>query len=507
MTPDFDTLTAAVRASASRFGAKPCLISPTRTVTFQEFAVEIAALAGEFSDLGIRHGDRVAILDVDSVEYFECLYALATMGAIAVPLNYRQRIGELQFQVRNSGARLLLAGRRYSNEAEGLKPDLALGWLFLGDFCSHAYRRSPSDLTGVDCRTPFAICYTSGTTGRPKGVVIEQRAACLRALRFIIEFGIRPDDVVHVTTPLFHISALILTLTGIMRGGGVVILPQFNLETTMHAVRQHKVTFVCLVPTMLAMMRNSPDFGPDYLGHIRLIMYAGAPMNPQLLRDVMTVYRGDLVQSFGQTEDLPQVILNAEDHRAAFSSGSGRLDSIGRPPIGVELKICDSEGRSLPPGEIGEIASRGGTGMSGYWQLPTETAATIRDGWIFSGDLGYQDADGYLYLAGRKRQMIIRGGENVYPAEVERVLLTAPGVHDSVVIGLPDQVWGEIIAAVIVPNGDSVQPAEILAHCKRFLASYRCPDRIFFREDLPYNASGKVDRSILRQELEQELSE
>jgi fatty-acyl-CoA synthase len=431
------------------------------------------------------------------------LYALAALGAIAVPLNYRQRVPELRYQIQNSGARLLLAGSRYETEADALKPDLELGWQRLDAFCRQArqeHRCQAGDLIGVDGRSPFVICYTSGTTGRPKGAVLDQRAASLRAYRFIIEFGVRSDDIVHVTTPLFHISALILTMMGLLRGAGILILPQFKLDTTMAALREHGVTIVCLVPTMLAMMVAAPDFGPAYLGSLRLIMYAGAPMNPRLLRDVISVFRGDMVQSFGQTEDLPQSILSIEDHRQAFRDGAKHLDSVGRPPIGVELKICDSEGRELPRGEIGEIASRGGTGMVGYWQMPEETARTMKEGWIFSGDLGYRDADGYLYLAGRKKQMIIRGGENVYPAEVERVLLDFPGIKDAVVIGLPDPVWGEIIAAVIVPADAPVDPTALAAHCKRHLASYRCPDRVFQRESLPYNAGGKVDRSLLRQE-------
>jgi len=503
--PDLDSLSALVRAATGRFGPKPCLISPDRTVTFAGFAGEVASLARHLKASGIAAGDRVALLDVDSIDFFEILYAIAAAGAIAVPLNYRQRVPELRYQIQNSGARLLLAGPRYEAEARALNADLALGWQRLDSFCDRAradHRCSVADLVGVDGRSPFAICYTSGTTGRPKGAVLDQRACCLRAYKFIIEFGIRPEDIVHVTTPLFHVSALVLTMTGLVRGAGVLILPQFKLDTTMPALRQHRVTILSLVPTMLAMMAAAPDFGAAYFGGVRLIVYAGAPMNPRLLRQVMSVYKGDMVQSFGQTEDLPQSILSIEDHRQAFREGAKHLDSIGRPPIGVEIKICDAQGREVPDGEIGEIASRGGTGMVGYWQMPEETAKTLKQGWLFSGDLGYRDKDGYIYLAGRKKQMIIRGGENVYPAEVERVLLDFPGVKDAVVIGLPDPVWGEIIAAVIVPADAPLDPAALAAHCKRHLASYRCPDRVFQRESLPYNAGGKVDRGLLRHEYE-----
>ena len=502
---DLDSLTAALRASADRFGPKPCLISPARSVSFALFARHVAAIAEGFRGLGIGSGDRVALLDVDSIEYLECLFALAAIGAIAVPLNYRQRSAELQYQVENAGARLLLVSRRYAAEATVLGHGLALGSLPMEAFAAEAIAAGETgtlELQGVDGRTPYAICYTSGTTGRPKGAVLEQRAACLRAMRLMLECGMRPSDVVHVTTPMFHISALNMSLMAIMRGCTILVLPQFELATTMRAMRQYGVTFVALVPTMLALMRQSPDFAPGCFGSIRLILYAGAPMNPQLLRDVRSVYDGEFVQSFGQTEDLPQSILTAEDHREAFASGSPRLGSVGRPPIGVELSIRDAHGRTVEPGEIGEIVSRGGTAMRGYWNLPRETAETIRDGWVYSGDLGYRDADGFLYLAGRKRQMIIRGGENVYPAEVERVLLSFPGIIDAAVIGIPDPVWGEIVAAAVVAESPLPTPDAVILHCKTLLASYRCPERVTFHSQLPYNASGKVDRAVLRQQIE-----
>jgi fatty-acyl-CoA synthase len=286
-----------------------------------------------------------------------------------------------------------------------------------------------------------------------------------------------------------------------VRGNTLAIHPQFHLQDTMRCVRENNATFLLIIPTMLTMMADEPDFGPDYFGRVRLMMYTAAPMSPPLLRKLMHVYRGEMVQSFGQTEDLPQAILDAEDHRVAFAGGSRQLESVGRPAVGVELKICDDGGRTLPTGEIGEIVTRGGTEMSGYWNNPGETARTLRDGWIHSGDLGYCDERGYVYLAGRKKHLIIRGGENVYPAEVERVLLEASGVHDAVVIGLPDARWGEVIVAVIVPSRPDLDIEALRAHCKAALASYKCPDRIVVRESLPYNAAGKVERHVLQAEL------
>jgi fatty-acyl-CoA synthase len=501
---DAESIAAAIRASASQFPDKKCLVSEKRAVTYRELAADILALAQKFKEIGITPGDRVAILDVDSIAYLESLYALASMGAVAVPLNYRQRVPELRYQIGHSGARLLLAGERYRESAEALRSDLALGWRPIEAFVSSNTRNAPAgnpaEMNGVDAGTPFAICYTSGTTGRPKGAVLSQRSAYLRGFKFNAEFGLKPNDVFHIASPMFHISAINLLFAGIMRGCTLVIHPQFHLQDTMRRVRENGVTFLLIVPTMLAMMAEEPDFGPDYFGRVRLIMYTAAPMSPPLLRKLMHVYRGDMVQALGQTEDLPQCILDADDHRAAFAGSLKRLESVGRPAIGVALKICDDDGQALAAGEIGEIVTRGGTAMDGYWNDPVETARTLREGWVHSGDLAYRDEHGYVYLAGRKKHLIIRGGENVYPAEVERALLEAPGVQDAVVVGLPDERWGEIIVAAVVPSA-TLQSEALLAHCKEVLASYKCPDRIVIRESLPYNAAGKVERHVLQAEF------
>lgn len=496
------SLLSAVRASACRFSAKPALVSPERSITYAEFSVGIESLALTLLQTGLAPGDRVALLDTDSAVYFELFYAIGAAGLVAVPLNYRQRREELAYQLGDSGARLLLAGSRYEAEAEALAARLDFGWRPLLAFHGTAPRVSGAPLPPADPHAAFAICYTSGTTGRPKGATISQHAVCLRALKFVAEFGVRSDDTVHVTSPLFHISGLVLNLMGVVRGCTLLIMPQFRLADTLEAMLHHRISFICLVPTILAMIAESNSYRARIFESLRVIMYAGSPMNPALMRDVLAIYKGDMVQSFGQTEDLPQLILDAEAHRAALEASSSALDSVGRPALGVEIKICDEAGNRLADGEIGEIASRGGTGMMGYWNLPEATAETLRDGWVHSGDLGYIGQDGFVYLAGRRKQMIIRGGENVYPAEVERVLLAFPGVRDAAVIGLPDPVWGEIVVAVVVADISAADAMALTAFCKERLASYRCPERIIFREGLPYNAGGKVDRGQLRRDIE-----
>ncbi len=501
------SIAALVQAASNSFGDKICAIAPERKVTFRQFCADVAAIAHHLQGQGIEAGDRVAILDVNSLNFLETLCALGVIGAIAVPLNYRQRIPEYEFQIRNSGARLLLANSRYEAEATELASSVELGWYPIDDGAQIGLpgpaRADLLPFPDPDPGTPLAICYTSGTTGRPKGAVIDQFTANLRALKLMYDLRLGPDDVMHMTTPMFHISCLMLSLAALQRGAAQLILPQFDYETTMAAVREHKVTFINTVPTILSMALARKDFTPEVLAGLRLIMYTAAPMSLPLLRKLMSVYQGDLVQFLGQTEDLPQTVLTPEDHRNALAGiAPERLESIGQPSAGVDLKICDDEGRSVARGEIGEIVTRGGTAMSGYWNLPEETKSTLRQGWIHSGDLGRQDDDGYVYLAGRKKHMIIRGGENVYPAEVEPVLLQAPGVRDAVILGQPDPTWGEIVVAAVIRVDDTVEADAIIAHCKRHLASYRCPERIFFVDEMPLNAAGK----ILRHELSDKIA-
>ncbi len=500
------SIPALVQAAANAFGEKTCAITPERTVSFRQFAADVASIAGHLDALGIVPGDRVAILDVNSLNFLEILCALGVLGAIAVPLNYRQRVTENRFQLEDSGARLLLANSRYGAEARELASPLALGWRAIDDATQIGLPGKAADglvrLTDRDPATPLAICYTSGTTGRPKGAVIDQFTASLRAFKLMYDLRLGPDDVMHMTTPMFHISCLMLSLAALQRGAAQLILPQFEYETTMAAVREHKVTFINTVPTILSMALARGDFTPDVFAGLRLIMYTAAPMSLPLLRRLMSVYQGDLVQFLGQTEDLPQTVLTPEDHHKALAGiAPGRLESIGLPSAGVDLAICDDAGEPVAHGEIGEIVTRAGTAMSGYWNLPDETAATLKDGWIYTGDLGRRDADGYVYLAGRKKHMIIRGGENVYPSEVEPVLLQAPGVRDAVILGLPDETWGEIVVAVVTRENGDAEAEAIIAHCKRQLASYRCPEKIYFVDEMPLNAAGKILRHLLLDEI------
>lgn len=493
-----------LRHAARSFSEKTCVIAPERSVTFRQFRAEVMGVAAWLHGIGVRPGDRVAILDVNSLSFMLAVCAVGVVGAIVVPLNYRQRVPEMRYQVRDSGSRLLLVSSRYRAEAEALTEDIELGVHYLDGEAFQdsltAGDRSAEVAAEQNSDSAFAICYTSGTTGNPKGAIITQRVAHMRALKLLYELGLRHDDVMHMTTPMFHISCLMLSLGGILRGATQVVAPQFEIDATLSLIETHKITFINVVPTIFSMIFNRPGFTPDVFKGLRVIMYTAAPISLPLLEKIMANYKGDLVQFLGQTEDLPQTVLSPADHRAALGGKVGPLSSVGRACFGVGLRICDSAGNDVPTGEIGEIVTSGATGMVGYWNLPDATRETLKDGWVASGDLGYCDEEGYVYLAGRKKEMIIRGGENIYPSEVENVLLRVPGVREAVVVGRPDEVWGEVPIAIVVLSRD-VSKEEIIGFCKNNLASYRCPHDVIFVDALPYNAAGKVEKKKIREML------
>lgn len=507
------SIPALVRAAAEAFGSKNCVFTRERQLNFSDFELEVHALAQRLRDQGVTAYDRVAVLDVNSIMFLEILCAVGLIGACAVPLNYRQKVQEHRYQIDDSGARLLLAANRYAKDCEALVPSLPLGILSIEDL-AQAVKNDVSKapffhaFEEFDPSTPLAICYTSGTTGRPKGAVIDQFTATTRALRIMYELRLDSSDTMHMTTPMFHISSLILSLAGLQRGAAQFILPQFDYDLTIPTLKENGVTFINTVPTILSMALSREDFNAEMFASLRLIMYTAAPMSLPLLRKLAKMYDGDLIQFLGQTEDLPQTVLTPEDHHAAQrGEAEGRLTSVGRPCAGVELMICDDYGRRLPDGDVGEIVTRSGMAMSGYWNLSAETAQTLNKGWVYTGDLGWRDGDGYIYLCGRKKQMIIRGGENVYPAEVEPVLMEVPVVRDAVIIGLPDDTWGEIVVAAVVTTDGSRDERGIIDHCQARLASFRCPERIFFFDKFPLNAAGKVERNEVLLRIEKTLSD
>jgi acyl-CoA synthetase (AMP-forming)/AMP-acid ligase II len=345
------------------------------------------------------------------------------------------------------------------------------------------------------------IYYTGGTTGFPKGVMLSHANLLHSALYGLPDFGSDNEAVYLHAAPMFHLADGSLGVGVTLAGATHVFIPAFDPEATLRAIDTYRVTGILLVPTMLQMLFDHPRFADYDISSLALIVYGASPMPQALLERIMqTIPEMQLVQGYGQTELAPIcTLLMPEDHQLDGPLVH-RRGSVGRPVVGVEVKIVDEELNSVATGETGQIAVRGNNTMMGYWNKPEQTAATLVDGWVLTGDAGYFDEDGYLYLMDRVKDMIITGGENVFSVEVENALTSHPGVQMAAVIGIPSEEWGEAVHGIVIADPDNTPTEkELIAHCKERIAGYKCPKGITFRsEEFPLSGAGKVLKTELR---------
>jgi acyl-CoA synthetase (AMP-forming)/AMP-acid ligase II len=346
---------------------------------------------------------------------------------------------------------------------------------------------------------PVVLMYTGGTTGLPKGVLLNQRAEILNAYHVMMIMGWTPSDVNLVQTPLFHAASMVSVLTGMLAGGTLVTLPTFSPADALRTIEENEVTITMMVPTMIGMMFQHPEFRPERLRSLRLLSYGASPMPEAILGKLFDYFPTmGIQQGYGMTESASVLtLLTTEDHE----QGGPRLRSAGRAVPGVELSIQDAAGRELPAGEIGEVCARGGNFMSGYWKKPEATDEAFRGGWYHTGDAGYLDDGGYLFLVDRVKDMIVTGGENVYSAEVESAISTHAAVAQVAVIGIPHDVWGEQVHAVVVlRTGATATAEEIQEHARASIAGYKVPKSVEFRtEPLPLSGAMKILKRELRE--------
>jgi acyl-CoA synthetase (AMP-forming)/AMP-acid ligase II len=345
-----------------------------------------------------------------------------------------------------------------------------------------------------------AVLYTGGTTGQPKGVMLSHENIAINMLAAVAAAPRASEVTALHAAPLFHVGGLSFVFQLGMRLARQVLMPSFDPATALRLIEQEEVVESFMVPTMIQRLLAEPDFGRRNLSSLRTLIYGAAPIGPTLLEQALRALpEVDFVQAYGQTEAAPVVsVLPAEYHQVT-GAHSGKLGSAGRPISTAEVCIVDAAGTELPAGEVGEVCVRGPTVMLGYWNKPEQTATALRDGWLHSGDGGYLDADGFLYIVDRMKDMIISGGENIYSSEVENALLCHQGVAMCAVIGIPDERWGERVHAVVVRHATStVNEAELIAHCKTLIASYKSPRSVEFRAELPISAAGKLLKYVLR---------
>jgi acyl-CoA synthetase (AMP-forming)/AMP-acid ligase II len=468
--------------------------------TFAEVHNRAGRLGAAFRLRGLAPGDRVAYLAGNELEYIELQSACLRSGFTLVPLNSRLTDPELEYMVRDCGPALLIGGRKHADAVGRI--GLRCGVRHLVSTAENGVVGSYAEMLDSAVPEPEAdptdgglnalILYTSGTTGRPKGATIDRMAFSARVIGNAMEMQIGPDEVLLQNLPLFHISSF-LFCAYFFRGSTCILLPAFDAAAALELMQKESVSATNGVPTIIAMLLEAPNIDSYDPSSLRLITYGGSPIDPTLLGRAMAKFSCGFQQHYGMTEAGSACMLKAEDHDPEDIDA---LTSAGCDAAGYELRVVDDEGRQLPNGAAGEIILRGPGLMKGYWGLPDKTAESLIDGWFHTGDVGYRDQRNFLHVVDRRDDMIITGGENVYPREVENALRAHPAKPDVAVIGLRDLKWGEIVACVL--KDDAPPDAELKTWLTARVARYKIPQRWFRVPELPRNATGKVLKGELR---------
>jgi long-chain acyl-CoA synthetase len=487
-----------LRRAVQQHGTRECWRSGGQSETWGEFGARVNHLAGLLRMRGVGRGDRVATLAENSPDYLALYFAVPWLGAAIVPLNNRMAPAEMSHCLRDADCRLLVHDQAYVSQASTLD----VTSLALDEAEAERQPAGEPELSALD--ELFGIFYTGGTTGLPKGVMLSNANVLINALNCAREFRYDADTAFLHAAPMFHLadaaSIYALTIAGAAHG----FIGRFTVESLLEALERERITYTVLVPTMVQRLIDSPEFRPERLRTLRTIGYGAAPMPEALLRRAMSALPWcGFLQAYGMTELSPVATTLAPEYHVLEGPWTGKLRSAGRAVPGVEIRVVGPEGQRLPPGEPGEILVRGPTVMMGYWRQPEATAAAVRGGWMHTGDVGRLDEDGFLFVEDRIKDMIITGGENVYSAEVERVLHQHPAVAQCAVIGIPDDRWGEAVHAVVVlDTGANVEPGTLVEHCRAYLAPFKCPKSIVVRrEPLPLSGAGKIQKAELKREF------
>jgi fatty-acyl-CoA synthase len=490
---------------AARTPDQPLTVFAGEVTTYAEMAGRAADLAGGLSEAGVGRGEVVALLSYNCPEYLETIFAANYLGAVVMPINWRLAAPEVRFILEHSGARVLVCDESLialADEAtEGLapapvracmSPAAPAGWTTLA-----ALRAGPGRVTRVSAAADdvHRLMYTSGTTGRPKGVMITHGNLTWKNLAHLVEFGFTSADLGLACGPLYHVGALDLTTTSLIAAGATIILhASFDAPAVVDELERSRVSTVWLAPAMVNAIMALPDIEQRDLSSVRLVINGGEKMPIPLIQRIQRVFPSAwFADAYGLTETVSGDTFLDRD------SLLSKLGSVGRPCLYLELDIWDDAGTSLPSGERGEIVMRGPKVFKGYWRDPEATATAFTGGWFHTGDIGVRDDDGYLFIVDRLKDMIVSGGENIASSEVERALYEHDAVLETAVVGRVDAKWGEVPMAYVVVRPDHTVTADaLLVHCRSQLARFKVPKEIVFLDALPRNPSGKVLKRELR---------
>ncbi len=505
-----------LESAAQQWPENPAISFQGVTRNWRETLRRCKAAATVFKNNGVSKGDCVAWLGLNSNVLFESYYSPAFIGSILVPVNYRLSLREMIECVQDCLPSILVIDPNFIEQATAIKAacpcittiiysgdeNTPAGMLAYEEEIGKIHKEeSYASLRPSENDETVIIFYTGGTTGRSKGVMLSNRNFQANTDCSIPQYRMRQGWTFIISGPLFHLAAGSRIFSCAALGGHAVILAKFAVEEFMHAIEQYRVDSTTLVPTMLQMILDHPDFLKHDLSSLRMVSYGAAPMPVALLSRIINAFpHVEIFQTYGMTEAAP--IVTALDSRYHVLEGpdAGKLGSVGKAVSHVELKIANEEDVEMATGETGEILIRGENIMTAYLNMPEQTAEALRGGWYHTGDAGYLDEEGFLFLEGRVKDMIVSGGENVYPIEVENVLSDHPAIHQVAVIGIPHDTWGEAVhAVVLLKEGATVTEDELMQFCKERIASYKCPQSISFRDEpMPLSAINKILKTELR---------
>ncbi len=504
-----DMLARAVR----QYGNFPALVDGEVRLTYKELNERVHRLAAALQGLGLEHGDHVAVLSHNSFRYMETYLAGSVAGVVIAPINTRLTARETAFILNDGETKALLLGADFVPMLAEIRGGLESvehvilyqgeapeGVLAYEDLLAAADPAAVAPRDWQDDDVAW-LCYTGGTTGLPKGVMLTQQNVVSNARHAIQYAEYNERDIWLHVCPMFHLADSWSCVAFTVLGAFHVFQERFEPGRTLELIEQYKISAIIFVPTMINLLLDHPDAKKRDLSSLRRIVYGASPMPVERLKAAMELFGPILQQTYGQTETAP--FLTATTLRGTKLEGSEmevrRLASCGQELIGVEVRIVDESGNPVKPGEVGELIARGPNIMKGYWKRPEETAKTLVDGWVHTGDMATIDEEDWVFIVDRAKDMIVTGAENVYSTEVENALYRHADVQEAAVIGVPDNTWGEVVKAIVVRRpGRETTAEEVIAHCREWIAGFKCPKTVDFMDELPKSGAGKILKSELR---------